>query len=67
MADFKYSAGIDIDLNIKSASTQLKELQNQLKQISNMDFNLNGLNISEEISEASKAALELQSAPRSAV
>ena len=61
MADFKYSAGIDVNLNVKSATTQLKDLQNQLKQISNMDFNLNGLGIAEEIAEASKAALELQS------
>ena len=59
MADFKYSAGIDVNLNVKSASNQLQELQKQLAQISNMKIDVGTGNLTADIEKASQAAMKL--------
>lgn len=59
MADFKYSAGIDVNLNIKNASSQLQELQKQLQQISNMKVDIGTGNLTADIEKASEAAMKL--------
>ena len=59
MADFKYSAGIDVNLNIKGASNQLKDLQKQLQQISNMKVDIGTGNLTANIEKASEAAMKL--------
>lgn len=59
MADFRYSAGIDVNLNIKGASGQLQELQKQLQQISNMKVDIGTGNLTADIEKASEAAMKL--------
>ena len=59
MADFKYSAGIDVNLNVKGASNQLKDLQKQLQQISNMKVDIGTGNLTADIEKASEAAMKL--------
>ena len=59
MADFKYSAGIDVNLNVKGMNSQLKDLQKQLQQISNMKIDLGTSNLTADIEKASEAAMKL--------
>lgn len=59
MADFRYSAGVDVNLNIKGASNQLQELWKQLQQISNMKVDIGTGNLTADIEKASEAAMKL--------
>ena len=59
MADFKYSAGVDINLNVKGMNNQLKDLQKQLQQISNMKIDIGTGNLTADIEKASEAAMKL--------
>ena len=60
-ASQNYNVNLNINANAQSAEKQLQKLQSQLQQISNMDLKFDGSKISDEIREASEAALELQS------
>ena len=59
MTDFRYSAGVDVNLNIKGASSQLQDLWKQLQQISNMKVNIGAGNLTADIEKASEAAMRL--------
>ena len=59
MADFKYSANIGINLDVKGMNNQLKDLQKQLQQISNMKIDIGTGNLTADIEKASEAAMKL--------
>ena len=59
MTDFRYSAGVDVNLNIKGASSQLQDLWKQLQKISNMKVDIGTGNLTADIEKASEAAMKL--------
>lgn len=59
MTDFRYSAGVDVNLNIKGASSQLQDLWKQLQKISNMKVDIGAGNLTADIEKASEAAMKL--------
>ena len=58
---YQYDVKLNLSAETKMAKTQIGELQRQLQEVSNLKLNFNGLNqLTDEINEASTAALKLQ-------
>lgn len=65
---FEYNVKLNLNADTNLARTQINSLQQQLKSISNLQFNFNGINaLTSEINEASNAALKLQTSLQAAL
>ena len=58
---FQYDVKLNLSADTKLARTQIESLQSQLKSISNLNLNFNGIDqLTSKVNEASDAALKLQ-------